>query len=325
MPAPSHHHFTPGALLRVAISGGVLAWIVWQVDWRDFGQLRSLDWTFALPALLLAGLAYPLQAWRWQQLLSMQAISLRPAWVHALFWLGNFYNSFLPGGIAGDGVRVYKIWQVAPDRKAGAAASVIADRLLGFGSLLGLAVAALGLHFFLTGIRHELRTLLIVSLLAWCGLLAGLCLLFSPRWWQPVARRWLGSEQAEALGRAVAAFQSRHHALAIALAASLCIWLLDFAALWLLAHSVGLTIGVLPLTVAASAAYVAASLPISIGGHGVREGTLVVVLGWLGFGAGQSGPVLWLALAFWAVTTGWSLAGGLAMIFMPGQTKSRPA
>lgn len=303
--------------LRYTVSLAVLGWIAWQVEWRDFANLRGLDWRFALPAVLLAGLAYPLQACRWLKLLAAQDIRPPARWVQAVFWIGNFYNSFLPGGIAGDGVRLHHTWRMAPAHKAGAAASIVADRLLGFAALLVLAAAALGLHLGLNDGGSELRSLFYVSLLALLLLLALALVMTRPALWTPWVGRWLGPDRTAALGAAFAAVGAQHVTLLVVIGLSVMVWLLDFVALWLLAQSVGLAVGPLEMTVAAAAAYVVASLPISIGGHGVREGSLVIVLGWLGVGADAPGMVLLLALAFWAVTTGWSLLGGLATFAVP--------
>jgi uncharacterized membrane protein YbhN (UPF0104 family) len=311
--------------LRYGLSLAVLGWIGWQVEWRTFGDLRSIDGWTAAPAVLIAGLAYPLQAWRWQLLLATQGIHPRSGWVHAVFWVGNFYNAFLPGGIAGDGVRLHFTWRAFPGRRAGAAASIVADRLLGFAALLGLAVGALALQLGTQGGHAGLRALLAASAAAFVALLALALLLARPRLWTPVLGRWLGADRSASIGTAFTSVAGRRSALTGVIGLSVAVWLLDFVALWLLARSVGLEAGILEMTVAAAAAYAAASLPISIGGHGVREGTLVIVLGWLGVGASQPGLVLSLAVAFWAVTTGWSLFGGLATFILPAVAKNESA
>jgi uncharacterized membrane protein YbhN (UPF0104 family) len=303
-------------VLRYALSLAALAWIGWSVDWSAFGSLRGLDLPLALFATALSGVAYPLQAWRWQRLLAAQGIVPGTAWVHGVFWLGNFYNSFLPGGIAGDGVRLHYTWKQDAGRRAGAAASIVADRLLGFAALVGLAAAALALQLILRGDHAGLRSLLIASAATLAALTAGAFVLVRPGSWVPFAARWLGVGRANSLGAAFAAVGAKRGTLYAVLGVSVTVWLADFAALWLLARAVGLETGVLEIAVAGAAAYVAATLPISIGGHGVREGALVIVLGWLGVGSGQPGHVLQLAVAFWAVTTGWSLLGGLAA-FLP--------
>lgn len=303
-----------GTALRYAVSLALLGWLAGRVDWTQFSALGDLDRPLLLAAVLLAGLAYPLQAWRWQELLRALDLVFPARWVHAVFWIGQFYNSFLPGGVAGDAVRFGHLWRARPDRQAAAAASLIADRLLGLGALLVLASLALGLHLTLVAGGGELQALLGASLAALGLLLAGGWSATRTRWWEPLSRRLLGPERAAALHDAALALGARHAVLARATALSVSVWLVDFISLWLLARSVGLAADVLAMTVAAAAAYVAAALPISIGGHGVREGALVAVLGLLGLGVDQPGQVAQLALVFWAVSAGWCVVGGLVWL-----------
>lgn len=317
-PAPAL--LRPGTLLRYGVSLGVLGWIVAQVEWREFGGLRGLDWPLAAAAVVLAGLAYPLQAWRWQRLLAALHITLPARVVHGVFWVGNLYNSFLPGGVAGDGVRVCRLWPAVPGRRAGLVASIVADRLLGFGALLALAVLALGAHLLARGGGRELHLLLAASAGA-LVLLAGLGLaLVRAGWWEQPAAKLLGAERSAALRAAATALGAARGTLLLATAASVAVWLLDFLSLWLLARAAGVDAGPLEMSVAAAAAYVAAMLPLSIGGHGIREGALVLVLSWLGTGSADG--ALGLAIAFWAVTTFWSLAGILGHLVPVPAAKS---
>lgn len=310
-----------GTALRTLCSLGLLAWIAWRVDWAEFRSLQHLSWPLAAPAVLLAGLAYPVQAWRWQILLRAQGLDLPAAWVHRVFWLGSFYNSFLPGGVAGDALRFAALWRERPDAKAAAAAGLAADRLLGLGALFALAALALGLHLALAGSSPDLELLFIASAAAFALLLAGGWSAARTRWWEPLTARLLGRDRAAALHDAALALGRRRGVLAAASALSVLVWLLDFAALWLLARAVGLAAGPLEITVAAAAGYVAASLPISIGGHGVREGALLAVLVLLGLGGEAA---LRLAAVFWVVSVAWSLAGGLALLVGPPVACPRP-
>lgn len=297
--------------LRYALSLALLAWVATRVDWADLPQLRDLEWSVALPAVLLAGLAYPLQAWRWHVLLRAQGLDLPARWVHRVFWIAQFYNSFLPGGVAGDAVRLAQLWHAHPERKAAAAASLVADRLLGLGALFALAALALGLHAGRGDSPAGLEALLAGSVAAFALLLGAGWSATRTRWWQSLTSRLLGPDRATSLHDAAVALGREHGALALASGLSVAVWLLDFAAVWLLAQSVGLPASPLTMTAAAAAAYVAAALPISIGGHGVREGALVATLGLLGV---TQGPKHLLALAFWTVSVGWSLVGGIVQL-----------
>ena len=299
--------------LRYGLSLAVLGLLAAQVDWAKFGGLRGIDWSLALPATLLAGLAYPPQAWRWQVLLAAQDLRPPARTLHAVFWIAQFFNSFLPGGIAGDAVRLGHVWHAHPDRRAAAAASLIMDRLLGLGALFAIAALALGLHLALNDGGAELQTLLAASLAALGLLLAAGWITTRTAWWRPLCARLLGPERTAALHEAMQSLGRRHGVLVAATCLSFAVWLLDFVALWLLACSVGLAVGPFAICVAGASAYVAATLPISIGGHGVREGALVAALVLLGFG-NRDGALALLALAFWAVSVGWSLVGGVVWL-----------
>jgi len=303
-----------GTVLRYGLSLAVLGVLVAQVEWAKFGGLRGIDWSFALPAALVAGLAYPPQAWRWQALLAAQELRPPARTLHVVFWIAQFFNSFLPGGIAGDAVRLGHVWRTHPDRRAAAAACLIMDRLLGLGALFAIAALALGLHLTLHEGGTELKTLLATALAGLGLLTAGGWITTRTAWWRPFGARVLGAERTAALHEAMLSLGRRHGVLVAATCLSLAVWLLDFAALWLLARGVGLEVGPFAICVAGASAYVAATLPISIGGHGVREGALVATLVLLGFG-GLDGELALLALAFWAVSVGWSLVGGVVWLF----------
>ena len=69
--------------------------------------------------------------------------------------------------------------------------------------------------------------------------------------------------------------------------------------------------------VAVAVSYAVTALPISVGGHGVREGALLTVLGLFGLlpaGSETRETALLLAMLVWAVTMGWSLFGGLVLL-----------
>lgn len=302
-----------GTALRYLLSIGLLGWVVWRVDWSNVGGLRGIDWSLAIPAALLAGAAYPVQAWRWQVLLRALGITPPTAWVHGVVWIGQFYSSFLPGGVASDAVRLALLWRIEPDRRASGAASLFADRLLGLLSLLALAALAMGLHQLVAENPAHLH-LLLVSVAAFVVVSAIGWTLVRTRWWEPLSARVLGVERAALLHDATVTLGSHRGTMVGAAALSIVVWLLDFLSLWLLALAVGLNAGPLEITVAAAAAYVMATLPVSIGGHGVREVSLVGVLALMGHASEGDAPATLLAVAFLLLTVGWSLVGGVVQV-----------
>ncbi|HRE82486.1 MAG TPA: lysylphosphatidylglycerol synthase domain-containing protein, partial [Opitutaceae bacterium] len=133
--------------------------------------------------------------------------------------------------------------------------------------------------------------------------------------------QWLRDSLGESLSGLISDFRRRTIAAPgvhlIAFGISVVVWLLDFISVWLLALGVGLPLPFFETCIAVSVAYASTALPISIGGHGVREGALLFVLGLFGL-IGATGPdherALILAVLVWAVTMIWSLFGGLVLV-----------
>jgi uncharacterized protein (TIRG00374 family) len=105
----------------------------------------SLSW------LLLGWICYSvvevLATARWQILLRIQGI--RTSWLRAgaIVIIGLFFNQFLPGGVGGDAMRLYFIFKQAPRRKVGAALSIAMDRLFGLLTVVFLASLSFSLRF----------------------------------------------------------------------------------------------------------------------------------------------------------------------------------
>lgn len=319
-----------GRILRTLLSIGLVALFVGLIDWSAVGDLRhQLRWDLTAWALLFAAAAYPLHGLRWHLLLRAQGLEINHGWTQAVSWIGGFYNSLLLGGVGGDAARAVYALRAFPERKAAAMASLAMDRVMGllvlFALCVGLLIGLLPTH------RHSIE-LQSLGLLAVVGAasLGGVCALglFWPahRWPRSLLRR-LGPERintVEALRRRTLDEPGRH---ALALACSVAIWWVDFVSIWLLAASVGLELPFLECSVAAAAAYVATVLPISIGGHGVREGALLATLAALDLVA-TSGPTrdpaLLLATSVWAVTIACSLIGGVTLLFWPNSAHAKP-
>ena len=145
--------------LKIVVSGACIWYISGKVD---IGQARKLltqaDWFYGFPALLLFVLSKLVSALRLQVYFSniRLPISLRDN--TRLYWLGMFYNLFLPGAISGD---IYKVILLSkrfnhPYKKITAA--VVLDR---FSGLLGLGILLALMAFF---VRLPATTPILISL-----------------------------------------------------------------------------------------------------------------------------------------------------------------
>ncbi len=296
-----------GLALRYAVSLGLIVALALQVDWRQLGSLEGrLAWSPLVVSLLLALLAYPLCAWRWWWLLRASGAGLPFARAHAVTWIGQFYNAFLPGGIGGDATRLLYAFRDRPDRKAAATTATALDRMLGFAVLVLLAAGALA-FVGTTGPGRDLRGW------AW-GLAGGLAVACAASW---LLLAWalprLPATWADAARRL---YRVPHVAVATTLL-SAAVWVLDFASGWFLAQSLGLTFDPMALAAALGLAYLSTVLPISLGGHGLREGSLVLALQWLGQTTDVGTDRLAaFALLFLTVSLATSLVGGGVLLAM---------
>lgn len=297
----------PGRVLRAVISVGALGVLVALADWRDLARLApQVEWSLAALALALTLSSYPACAWRWWYLMRAQGIGFPFRRAHAITWIGQFYNAFLPGGIGGDLTRLVYAFTDDPGKKARAAVAIVADRIIGFGVLLILAVPLALLH----AAKLDLR-ISGVSIEAWLAACA-MCAAFGA--WGLF--RWLAPKLPPGLRDGLQTFVTSPGANTRAACISVAVWLLDFAGGWCLAQSLGLPLSFADMSLALTVAYLSTALPISIGGHGVREGALVLTLGALQVSASMA-QLTQLALAFWAVNALCSLAGGLALFTAP--------
>jgi glycosyltransferase 2 family protein len=287
-----------GLWFRVLVTAAGLALVLRTLEWTALAELPG---RLSLPLLLLAaccmGLAYPLHAVRLGILLRQQGIALPFRELHRITWISVFFGSFTPGGVGGDVSRLLHVHGRVPLNKTGGAVAVVADRVVGLATLLFLAAAAANLHVR-SAADSAPELVALAPLFAFSFVALGLG-------WTILARRRFSGRFA-ALSAAARLTLRPVAPLLAALGVSLAIWTADFVAGWLLARALGWPVGLVEISVALAVAYTIASLPLSIGGHGVREGALVVVLGWFGLSAGAPQ----LAVAFLALMLLLSLAGG---------------
>ncbi|WP_241462694.1 lysylphosphatidylglycerol synthase transmembrane domain-containing protein [Tateyamaria sp. ANG-S1] len=126
--------------VRLAFSVGCVLVVLW---WADAGQvllrLRSLDAGWMAVALIALTMATFSMSHRWQ--CAARAFGLSLSFTTALreYYLGQFINTVLPGGVVGDMTRAVRARQSVDFSSA--AQSVVAERLLGQLAMLSLMFA----------------------------------------------------------------------------------------------------------------------------------------------------------------------------------------
>lgn len=159
-------------LLKAAVTIVGLALVLSQIDLRNVSAIllgAQWGWLGATFALILLSLV--IRAIRWFFLLQGLGVTLSLGRLVALYYVGNFFNAFLPTSFGGDVMRVVEVTRdVAPEVAAG---TVIVDRLTGL--LMLFVMALLSLPFRPDDFPPDL--LAIVIAVSIVGLLGGIILL----------------------------------------------------------------------------------------------------------------------------------------------------
>jgi len=87
-----------------------------------------------------------LRSWRWKLILKAMEINLRITKLTRLYFIGLFYNNFLPSTVGGDLAKIYKIRQEKGNKNF-LTNSVIIDRLLGLITLYILGIFSFYINF----------------------------------------------------------------------------------------------------------------------------------------------------------------------------------
>lgn len=147
-PAPPKPKFTPKKIIFFLFKVLITVLCFWYISTKidlttALKATLQANWLLLLPAILLLAFSKLQSAWRLN--IYFHNINLHlPTWQNIkLYWLGMFYNLFLPGAISGDAYKVILLNKKykAPYKKTSAA--VLLDRFSGL-LALGMILAVYG-------------------------------------------------------------------------------------------------------------------------------------------------------------------------------------
>jgi hypothetical protein len=299
--------------IRVGVSAALLAAVVWKVQARRVVPLLlGIDVRQLAAAALAYGACQLVSAARWRTLLLALRAPRRPiASLFGTYLVGMFFNNVLLGTVGGD---VVKAILVRP--AVGGAAAVLGvglDRLFG---LMAMSLLWLGcLAHVLAGADTPVPPPLVVAstMLAFLILCLGAVLALPPsrRGALALAGAVLPARLAAGVRRASDALDAcagdgRRVAAAFGLA--LAVQVGNIAVYVLLAAALDLHAGAAFLALFYPVATLATLVPVSVGGVGLRENVAATLFAAAGRDPAQG---VSLALAWFGVTVGWSLVGGV--------------
>ena len=133
-------------VLKILLTGGALYLVFQKIDTAQLLQLsKNLSWPWLLPAIALFVGSKVATAIRLNHYFANIHLLLS-AWENwRLYLIGMFYNLFLPGGIGGDGYKVYLLNKEFKTPVKELLKASLLDRLGGLVAIVALLLALLGL------------------------------------------------------------------------------------------------------------------------------------------------------------------------------------
>ena len=305
-------------IIRVAIGLAVVAILIWRTP--DRHQLKQtltsahIEWVVAAAIALFGGLV--VSTLRWKAYLDALEIYLPFPTVLRLYFVGTFFNSFLPSGIGGDAYKAVRIGR-ARGGIASAFASVFLDRFAGFIGLSGLGL--LGAVITLVVHQEHLKVAMISAVLS-IGMISAAVILLV--WGERLLGRGrvikehgIGGKLREAV-RAIHAAGRHPQAAARGYVFGVMFQILVLTYNVCVAHALGITqLSLVQMTGVVVITSLATIIPLSPGGLGFRETAYVWALGTFGVAHDKALAFALLILVVLLLT---SAAGGLVYIVAGG-------
>jgi uncharacterized membrane protein YbhN (UPF0104 family) len=283
-------------LVKIIVSLGLIGYILLvQVDlaqlWTLFRSLRLAP--LVLGFLLMIGGVF-LRAFRWQVLLNSLNIRISLWELSHYYFVGSFFNMFLPTGFGGDAVKMGKLAQ-ATGQVPESIGTTLVERATGLWVLFVLALLALPFSLKLLPLGWVPWILLITLL----GVVGGWVLMATPFLpWLGNKIRLPGQASLERFYRSVS--RLGWTALGKACLISLVFDLILIWMIGLLGASLNLNLPVGSLFLFTPLISFSLTLPVSIGGLGVREQTFILLFQSVGVTAAAATV---MSLLYYLLTT----------------------
>ena len=265
-------------IIKIIVSVGLIAYLlIFKANLGDLWDIaRQAQWGYLLVATLLMIAGTALRAVRWRVLLQAVDVFVPLRTLVHLYFVGAFFNIFLPSGLGGDAVKMAKLTHVS-GRAPESIGTTLVERATGLWVLFILAL-------FVLPFSADLLPA------GWFSIIAAITVIGAVGGWVGMGTpllHWLtrklnlpGQEKLERFSRSVS--RLGYVALGKACLVSL-IWDLILVAFqMLIARGLGIDQPLRVFILFTPIISFSLLLPISVGGLGVREQTYVLLYGPLG-------------------------------------------
>lgn len=280
----SRHKAVIKWVLRLAFSLGLLSWLLARTE---LGTIWDVISRFSVEMILLLIAIYMLgvviSTLKWRLLVSGHNFYL----LFRLSLIGQFYSLVLPGQIAGEAVKAYRLGKGHRDAET-VAASVLLDKVTGLISLLLLALIGL----YLSHLQVPRALLISVTLVLFIILV--IFFLGRIKYFIRIPQVIYGYLESRFHGphrfitqlrfftEAWLAYLKQPWYLIGSVLMGFCFQFVHILIILLIASKIGVSLALAEWLWVFALVSVAVLLPLTVGGIGVREGAFVAILGFLG-------------------------------------------
>jgi hypothetical protein len=308
-------------VLKVVVTLVLYVAVFYKVDpWKFWERLSSASLGWVALAVVCYAAGQWTSAWRWWLLLKPVRLSVRYLTIVAFYFVGMFFNIFLPTIVGGDAVKAILLAREtgAPAR---ATMSVFMERNLGLLALFVIATsaAAVAPPVALLGLPVSVLVLLLFA-----AFIAINAVIFTPKAYHLVDRIIAMTplagirSRASSLYDAVVPYRRASGPMAGALALSFLFQGIVILVVFLNANALSQPVPLSTLAVFVPLISLAGMLPISVNGLGVRDALYVLLFGRVGVD-GAAAAVM--AFLYFAVTLVASLPGGIVYVLQRGPNR----
>ncbi len=275
--------------VKITISLGLLGYLLSQLDWPALiEKAADLSWWTIPLAVSVLFLTLYIGTLRWAVLLRTHYTTFSTPLLFRHYLVATLFNNILPTATGGDLIRSYYIYRYNRDAVC-AVSPIVTERIIGLVVLLAINVAAIYLTDSVAIVSKALWSTLTLIL---TGAVVTLTLIALPATYWPLHRmlerlarfRLIGFILR--MGEATHGYLKHPTTLLIIILYSAAAQLFAVLVYYILAIGLGVDISIQVILVVIPLAFMAAALPISIGGMGVRELATVGLL--MRFGIAES-------------------------------------
>jgi glycosyltransferase 2 family protein len=273
-------------------------------------RVRAARFEYVAAGVALYATGQAISAWKWYLLLRPVQLRVPYRRMLAFYFIGMFFNLFLPTIVGGDAVKALLLAREtgAPARSA---VAVFMERNLGLLALLSIAVVAAWMAPRVELLGFSLGTLTTVLLVAFLAV----NLVLTSRGAYALVDRVIAATplarfhpRALSLYRAITPYTSAGGVVMSSIALSFAFQCVVIAVVFLNARALNLDFPLTAVAVFVPLISLGGMIPVSVNGLGVREALYILLFGRLGAPAELS---VSLALLYLAVTVATGLPGGI--------------